>query len=259
MNTIELSNELERATHSVEVFCGQERICSGSAVAFNNRGFLLTAAHVVVRLDYIQEDFEDPDTVVLVKSKFTAFQEYKIALCAPRVSLDTYIQKPLVIDLAVLIPVKQSTDIPYLEIRDNDLSIGEEVLMAGYPDEMELPFSFDRHLNYRNIEIKQQGISIEIARRLLMVKRGMIGHRSAFNFSDSNSETNISGEIIYIDNVMHSGASGGPVVTEDGKLSGIISQRAITDISYEDSPNLSVPSASCVAITPRAIISLLHF
>lgn len=259
MNTVELSNELESVTYSVEVFCGQERICSGSAVAFNNSGFLLTAAHVVVRLDHIQEDFEDPETVVIAKSKFTDFKQYKIGLCAPRVHLDKYLQNPLVIDLAVLIPVQQSTDIPYLDIRNSELSIGENVLMAGYPDEMELPFSFDRHLNYRNNEIQQQNINIEIARRLLMVKRGMIGHRSNFNLQDSSSETEISGEIIYIDNVMHSGASGGPVVTEDGKLSGIISQRAITEIPYENTPDLYVPSGSCVAITPRAIISLLHF
>lgn len=258
MDTIKLSRELEKATYSIEVWCNGEKVSGGSAVAFNSNGYLLTAGHVVVRLTHIQEDYSNPDTIIIARSRFLPPQKYVIHLCPLTVNPSNYFRQPLVIDLAILIPLTPQENVPYLEVRNDEVQVGEQVLMAGFPDEIELPFSFDKLLDFRLPEVKAQGENIEIARQLLMVKSGMIGHKYCFNFyvkDDTHMKEGVSiqGEIFYVDNVMHSGSSGGPVISHDGKIAGVIVQRAITPVPFEDTPNLQVPSGSCVAFTPRAI------
>lgn len=157
----------------------------------------------------------------------------------------------------MLIPKQRLTGVPHFQIRESELVVGEKVLMAGYPDEMELPFSFDRHLDYQHEEVRQQRVNLEISQRILMIKSGMIGQKHGFDWKNPTNNIHISGEVMYIDNVMHSGASGGPVVSAGGELVGIITQRAITQVPYEETPGLRVPSGSGLAVTPRAFLPLL--
>jgi CBS domain-containing protein len=124
--------------------------------------------------------------------------------------------------------------------------------MAGYPEDVHLPFSFDRILNPVNPQIEAQRFNLDFARRLLMVRSGMIGNISGVDINEEYS-----GHIFYIDNALHPGASGGPVMNYDGKMVGIITERAITSVPYEDTPNLRVPSGAAVALTPRIIIHQL--
>ncbi|MEZ4658061.1 MAG: trypsin-like peptidase domain-containing protein [Caldilineaceae bacterium] len=118
-------------------------------------------------------------------------------------------------DLAVLIPSSAQYDITYLNVRHDPIVVGESVLLAGFPDEMNLPFAFDSILNYRHPEIQSQQSKLEYTRRLLMIKSGMVGHKVGFNF-DGDDKLIIQGEIFYVDNAMHSGASGGPVIDTQG-------------------------------------------
>lgn len=256
MDTIELCSQLEKVTYAVEVIQNDEKVSSGSAVAFTENGYLLTAAHVVARLTHIEKDLSEPNTVVIARTKSLPYHPYHVGLCAPTITLDDYLRRPLIIDLAVLIPMSLQTAIPFLEVQADNVQVGEQVLMAGFPDEMELPFSFDKLLNYSHPEVRQQSKNVEIARRVLMIKSGMIGHKSGFNIHATNN-TIINGEVFYVDNVMHSGASGGPIISDSGKIIGIITQRAITPVPFKETPNLRVPSGSCVALTPRTILNLL--
>ena len=69
-----------------------------------------------------------------------------------------------------------------------------------------------------------------------MVKSGMIGNRkSVFLFDGSLT---LETELFYIDNQLHSGASGGPVVNINADVIGIITQRAITSVPYLETPSL---------------------
>lgn len=258
MNSIQISKVIKQCTYAVDVFYKEERISGGSAVAFNSLGYLLTAAHVVVRLEHIDKDVKDTDTVILAKTNSSTYQPFRIGPCAPVISLPKYLRKSIVVDLAILIPLGQKSDIPFLEVRTSNIQIGERVLLAGYPDEVNLPFSFDSLLNYIDPDVKRQQPNIEIAKRLLMIKSGMVGHTSGFNMSDVANDISISGDILYVDNAMHSGASGGPVVDEQGKIAGIITQRALTQVPFEETPGLRVPSGTSIAITPSAIIQFLQ-
>ena len=91
----------------------------------------------------------------------------------------------------------------------------------------------------------------------LMIKSGIVGYRSNFTLNDTSNNAVYNGNIIYMDNVMHSGASGGPVVDLKGTLIGIITERAITSVPFEENPKLKVPSGSAVAISAKTIISIL--
>src|SRR5690625_1128234 len=76
-----------------------------------------------------------------------------------------------------------------------------------------------------------------------------------------NDGWKLSVELYYIDNVMHSGASGGPVSNKSGKVVGVITKRAVTSVSYPDLeyPNKEVPSGSALAVTPSTIINYLNY
>lgn len=258
MNKIQLCELLKVTTYSVEILCGDEVVDGGSAVAFNPNGCLLTAAHVVARLSHLQKDLSDSRIKIIAKTSSSShYRIYKVGPCAPSIYLPEYLQKPLIIDLAILLPDESIQECPFLGIRKTGVMVGENVLMAGFPDELELPLSFDRNLDMRRPEAQRTIQNIVLTKRLLMIKSGMIGHKSNFNFYGNPGGITLKGETFYIDNAMHSGASGGPVIDESGMIAGIITQRAITNVPYEDTPNLRVPSGSCLAITPNSILQFL--
>ena len=86
----------------------------------------------------------------------------------------------------------------------------------------------------------------------LMVKRGVIGnHRVCV--ASSASDHDLACSVFYVDNGMHSGASGGPVVNSDGEAIGLITQRAMTDAAQSSHPEpLFIPSGStlCLGLEP---------
>ena len=255
MNRNDFCQLLEQATYSVEGFDEGENFTSGSAAAFNNRGDLITAAHVVTnRLPVRNEDVNDPNCTWIAKTKNGRYYEYKPLLCGFNVQND-YMREPLTVDLAIMRCLEQRTDIAHLPISEKRIRLGDEVLMAGFPDEMELPFKFDQVLDYSHPEIRdQRGAllkTLDISRRLLMIKAGMIGNVIGFQFTVE--ENCLEGEIFYVDNVMHSGASGGPVINERGEIIGIITLSAVTDASTEKITDIEVPSGSTVAVTTRTI------
>ena len=88
-----------------------------------------------------------------------------------------------------------------------------------------------------------------------MIKSGMLGYRAGVVLSDGN--LTLEGDVFYVDNQLHRGASGGPVVNRDGELVGIITQRAITSVAFRETPDLKVPSGSTVAVSPRTIEPLI--
>lgn len=234
-----------------------ELISCGSAVPINKEGVLITAAHVVTgRLPIRDEDLNDPDVKILAKSVGSNFQEYVPGICGFTME-NEYMKSPLFIDLAILNPKKNKTNFNHLTISDKEIEVGQDVIMSGYPDDIELPFSFDLNLDMDHPESKGLDKNIAIAKQLLMIKSGMIGQKFLVNLSGSNIKETISGEVIYIDNVMHSGASGGPVINNYGELIGIILQRAITSVPYEETPSLKIPSGSTLAISPKFIQSFI--
>ena len=162
------------------------------------------------------------------------------------------LQETIYFDLAVLRSLQPKNPVAFFPISNHGNVVGKFVLLAGFPDDMETPFSIDRILNRNRSGIAQRIDNFDQMRRPLMIKSGMIGNATGFVFSD-NAGTKAEGDIIYIDNVLHSGASGGPVINKQGEIVGIITERAITRVSFKDLPGLRIPSGSAVAISPRCI------
>lgn len=265
MNTIKICSKLKETTYFVNVFEGakheplnpETNFSVGSAVAISSKGDLLTAAHVVTgRLPIREEDLQHPNVTILAMNKGErggVFNQY--ILFGYITSLTTPLAKePLTIDLAILRPITPQSNVPYLKIRKNPTPVGTNVLMAGFPDDMELPFklAYNYQPNSEIPEINQlYSIQFRIAKQLLMIKSGMIGHKTPVILTDGNRT--LEGEVFYIDNELHSGASGGPVVNANLEVVGILTERAITSMSTEDTPGLRIPSGSTVAFSPSFI------
>jgi len=253
---IEASSRLEDTTYFVTVFEGgkplnpETTISSGSAVAITTRGDLLTAAHVITGSMPPRKDvLEDPNVITLARKKGGQFIQYVPGRLALGLN-NPAVRETLYIDLGLLRPLSPQEHVPFLEIDYEPVKVGCEVLMAGYPDDMEQVFSVDRKLRLEAQGVQRIHRDLR-ANQLLMIKSAMIGHRSGFNLSDGKRV--VEGDILYADNELHSGASGGPIVSLDSKLVGIIAQRAVTSISTDAHPGLRVPSGSTVAFSPRAI------
>jgi hypothetical protein len=259
MTTQETCRLIEEATYFVNVYLSEgelqpELISEGSAVAFNSVGDLLTAAHVVTtRLPLREEDVRDPNAVIVAMRRGGQLKRYQPLLCGLIINLVDCLTTPITIDLAILRPSDPEPHLPFLPLSNESPQLGDRILMAGYPDDVKLPFSFDRILNRANPQVNAQRLNLDIARRLLMVRSGMVGHRSGVTINEDHS-----GHIFYVDNALHPGASGGPVVDQEGRIVGILTERAITAVPYENTPNLRVPSGAGVALTPRIILPELR-
>lgn len=254
MNKIELAEKLEQRTYLIFVFDKDDIIGTGSAVSINENGMLMTAAHVIIGSKFDYDILKSPYLKVIAKTKKGKFKEYSVGTTAPKFH-NQYLTTPIIIDLCLLKPVNKLTNVPFFSICDYRNVDGTDVLLAGHPDEVHLPFYFDDKLDMQNEEVQQHIPNIDISKNLLMIKHGIVGNSSAFSMTDGS--ITLEGEIYYIDNVMHSGSSGGPVINSKSELIGIISERASTSISTEESIGSFIPSGSCLAISPRTMIKFI--
>lgn len=260
MDAIELAKSFKEFTIPVNVFLRHsdsnlELISSGSAVSISSSGILLTAAHVLTgRLPITDRDVKDENVVILVQVKNVGIVQFEAPLVGLSFTLPPYLRRPIDFDLAILRPVKVLPEaIPFVEISDTIPEIGTQVMMAGFSDDIRLPLEFDSALNRQHPQVRSQLPILEVFGRQLMVRSGMIGHITGLNVNDRSNNVERKGAEMYIDNVLHAGASGGPVIDGAGRLIGIITMRAMTDVPYEDTPKLRVPSGAAVGLSPLLI------
>jgi hypothetical protein len=114
----------------------------------------------------------------LAMQKHGRLARYQPLLCGLTIQVGKYLTSPITIDLAVLRPIQPQVSVPFLPLSLESPGLGTQVLMAGYPDDIKLPFSFDRMLNPTNPQLDAQRFNLDIARRLLMIRSGMVGHKS---------------------------------------------------------------------------------
>lgn len=269
MDKISLCNKLEQTTYRVRAFENGELFSEGSAFCFSERGILMTAAHVIDGgKPFDVHKFDETNIKIEASTKNGPVLNYRPNICGIKINWpDGPFKEYILIDLAVLNPVKTISDAPYLEISNQIQQTGTEILMSGFPDELEFPLNLDKNLDIKYLKETQDGdeVSKNLSRfkgMLIMHKSGMIG------FSDNiiidpklGDGFKLSVGIYYIDNGMHSGASGGPVINKKGKVIGVITKRAVTKVSYPDldNPSKEVPSGSTLAITPKTIINFSKY
>lgn len=256
-----LYEKIQKACGYVTVILDEEIISTGTCFAFLPGGEVLTAAHVVTgRLPIRQDDYTDPNCKIFVKFDGIPVLEYGVSLCGIGIQIDGF-HEVLQIDIAVLIPKsKEEIVFPFLPTKFAMPNLGQQVFLAGYSDEVTLPFNLDRiaDRSYPGMAEflgqMQRGYMADMMGP--MVKRAVIGNHRRFHASNSGQKVQIDGDILYMDNGMHSGASGGPIVNVDGEAIGVITQRAITSASQAADSSLKVPSGSTIGISMQPLLGI---
>lgn len=251
MNKKKICAKVKESIRKVDVFSNEDVISAGTGVLINPSGFLLTANHVISCLD---------TNSTIIVSGGTDNKRIKYEPFFFDVSVDINMEKflkPVNIDLAILKPVLEIKTENYLNLNKRKIKEGEEVIMAGFPDDIKPPLNFDKLLNFENLElgVKKNEIKsfFENFLRFLMIRHGIIGSVQKVNINTvfEEKKLEIKGATYWIDNAVTYGASGGPVVNSSGDLIGIISEKGVTD-GVVDSEKL-IPSGSTMALSHELI------
>ncbi len=232
------------------------RVTTGSGVCCGPHGELITAAHVVtngwpIRADVLQlPDWQIIASIGAVGKPVS----YQAVYCPIVINFEMPDIAPVVIDLALLRPTDEATPTSsHLMFDPTPPKLGDEVFIAGYSEELEFPFGLDRLIAW-NVEginsLKSQfefGIKSRIAGP--MIKRGIVGNVIQ-GVAQQGEKTVMTVTVFFVDNHLHKGASGGPIVSAEGKVKGIIIKAAMT------SEEPRVPSGSCIGLGLDALIAL---
>lgn len=243
----------------VTVFIGDEKVSDGTGFAYTTTGEVLTAAHVVTgRWPIRHEDYQDPEQAIYCKFAGMPIVEYRVFFCGIDIEVPAFTNQ-IQLDLAILLP-KQSLNIPmpYIPASVHPPLLGERVYMAGFSEELELPFNVDKILKRdfpgasKFHEAMRTGYMADMAGPL--IKQGNVGNLRRIVAENTQTGHYIACDVMYIDNAMHYGASGGPVVNGRGDAIALISQRAVTRVDVDDK-KIRVPSGCTLAIS---LAPLLH-
>jgi len=132
-------------------------------------------------------------------------------------------------------------------------NLGQQVYISGFSDDLSLPFNIDRiaKKDFPGIQdflsVMKKGYMADMMGPL--IKRAAVGNHRKIIAEDSSQNITIEVDLFYLDNGVNSGASGGPVVNEDGEAIGVISQRAVTSASQKSAPDLKVPAGATIALS----------
>ena len=238
----------------ITVFVDGKVISEGTGFSINSDGQVLTALHVSGgQVPLSDKDFNDPTWRILCKFPGRPAVEYAQTFGTLSIDVPTF-RKRLHLDFAVLHPRSGLANWPFIPVSEPGPQLGQDVILAGFSEEVVLPFEFDRLLR---TDVKgfdefktamEEGYAADMGN--LMSKRGHVGNVRYIVAGQQGLE-DLSFSVFYVDNGMHSGASGGPVVGENGVI-GLITDRAVTDASQASHPKLIVPSGStlCLGLEP---------
>ena len=247
----------------VTIFEGDEVISEGTCFSFTAEGEVITAAHVVTgRMPIKKEDYTHPQQKIFIKFPELPLVEYIVSFCSFEINVPAF-NEAIQLDIASLRPKeKQTFDFPFLQASINSLSLGQRVFVAGYSDEINIPFSIEKIIDPKSFgadkfikAIKEEGYLADMTGPI--IKQGYVGNIRRIFANDISQNIQIETDVFYIDNGMHSGASGGPIVNEEGVALGVLTQRAITPAHQSTDSQLTVPSGSSIGISLQ-ILKTVH-
>ena len=254
-----LYEKISAACCNIVVLLDGEKISEGSGFSINEEGAVFTAAHVVTgRIPFSENDYRDPGMKILVKFPNHPTAEYRVLICGITINNPAF-SEPIQVDQALLFPA------PPIIFRAEPFTIGmlpqlgDEVYFAGYSDE--LPFKIDRILIREKKGIDQFLLAMEQGHQAditgPMIKRGLVGNITEVSVGDSSEGPKMCIDVFYVDNSIHSGASGGPIVDSNGQAIGVIVQRATTSAAQSSDPQLLVPSGATVGLGLKTLPHML--
>lgn len=256
----ELYSHIAKACCAITVIEDDEVVSDGTGFTINADGQILTAAHVVMgEWPVDKKRYAGRNTKIIAKLPGIPEFECELAICGLEIRVSAF-SNSVWVDFAALTPLNAlPVPVPFLKSRILSPGLGEEVFLAGYSEELEIPFGVDKLL--RNDVSGADDFYRAMSRGYLadmtgpLIKRGVIGNSRGINAHDSKSGTTISCEVIFVDNGMNPGASGGPVVNREGEAIGIMTKRAITSAAQGADPNLAIPSGCTIAISLHPLLA----
>lgn len=255
-----VASKVAECVVGIYVFLDNECISRGSGFLFNSEGLVFTAAHVLNNgKPFSSGELADPKLRIMVKIRGRPIQRYHQGM--PSLLVDcSALNDRLLIDLAGLNPIQPtSTPTPYLMTKIRTPILGEPVLIAGFSDEAYPPFSFPHRLKsslegFPAFMAARHEAGFDVDLGMLLVKSGIVA--SSFGFTFEGKTGAVKGHTFFVDNALHSGASGGPVVDANGEVFGIVTERAITRLGHGPQPELLVPACSTHALTVEPLLAI---
>src|SRR3989338_3101336 len=263
MNKIEVCNEVKKVIRHIVIDNGAKILSAGTWVVVKDDGTLITAKHVIESERGIYHG------KILVRGIETEQVEYQPTIYGFSfdVNQPEFID-PLSIDLTVLKPVKKLSNIEYINLFDGIAEIGTDIIMAGFPDDIKLQLGILEKFKTKNSAVEKIKNAIDLRFdyyfRQLMFKSGMVGHCQKIHLNNCDvsqlgieglSKINVVGATYWLDNQLTYGGSGGPIVNLDGKLLGIICEKALTKSKI---PGVSkLPSGTGMGLSHQLISWIL--
>lgn len=257
----ELYQRITKPLCSISVYLDQDLISDGSGFAISNDGIVFTAAHVVTgRMPIHAQDYTDPNVKIFVKFRNMPAVEYCVGICGINIGTSSFTDN-LQIDQALIIP-KNQLNLPFEPFTIGLApKLGEEIFFAGYSDELQVPFRIDRLIKPDTVDLEfgvevRRGHNSDITGP--MIKRGVVGNLLNIETVENSTNQKLQCSVFYIDNGIHSGASGGPIVNRQGQAIGVIAQRATTSASQSLDAKLAVPSGATVGLSCLNTIPVMY-
>ncbi|MFA5870406.1 MAG: serine protease [Candidatus Paceibacterota bacterium] len=255
MDKVEISKKVKKTIRKITVIENGKVVALGTGIVIKNSGLLLTANHVLGNYGLLSNPKIFVDGIEDIPRL-----EYKPLLFDVSLNINMPdFAKPLNIDLAILEPEQKIDGLPFIETDDVLAQEGENVILVGFPDEVEPPLNFDKMLNFDNPKLEKRKSEIESffssSMRFMLIKHGMIGNVQKVTLNvqvdlpEFKKSLTTDGAVYWIDNASTFGASGGPVINSSGKLIGIICQKGMTKQDFD----LWVPSGSTMALSHKLI------
>ena len=227
MNQINLCERIRGSLRHIIIDDGKKVISSGTGTIINKNGLILTAKHVVASGGKF---YQGQLIVTSPGSKKECEYQYS---CNPKLAIDINhpdLLKPINIDLAILKP-KENIQTDFLELFDGKAPVGTDVILAGFPDDVDVPLNFDESFNLMNPDMtdakKVMDKRFIYYMRQPLFKKGMIGSMININI-DAGRNIKIRAASYTIDTDLTYGGSGGPIVDMNGKLLGVIVRKGFS-------------------------------
>lgn len=204
-----------------------KQISYGSGTVCSKDGKIITACHVIDQISDLEKDIKNAR--LEVKLKDIGLRLYKPLLMGITLSIPNIVDG-ILIDVAIIEPLQPILTKDYLTpvLDFLPLEFGESILLAGYSEETPFILNFDEIIRKKIPinQLNQYNLSLGFMKQPTF-KSGMLSHKAGLHVSGNLT---MQAEVYHIDNGMHSGASGGPIINSQGEFIGIITHRAMIPI-----------------------------
>jgi hypothetical protein len=230
-----------------------EQISYGSGTVCNQNGKILTACHVIDQIGDLEKDLNN--VRLEVKLKDYGVRLYKPLLIGITLSVPNLIDG-ILIDVAIIEPLEPVKTKEYLTPKLDFVPIefGESMLLAGFSEETPFIFNLDEIIRNKIPLDNRSQFNLNLGfMKQPTFKSGILSHKAGLHVTGNMT---MQSEVYHIDNGMHSGASGGPIINSQGEFVGIITHRAMIPIKILVEKNLMqmfAPSGNTFGIGTSAL------